>query len=367
MLFNSITRLFFCSLVFLYTVIFLGCKSEVTDKQPELPITIKWENGKAVSFEFAKAQLLNDISDLELSLTSADTINPILGDFMTKGDSITFKPLIPFTPSLEYGLYKNGKAIGSIRVPLPKSYNAPYVSAIYPSNDTVPENLLKMYFFFSEPMQQIRSLDYIKVVNKNTLDTVDVFLELQPELWNANNTRLTLWLDPGRVKTDLIPNKTKGLPIVMGNTYELLVLQEWKDERGFPLSKTTSKIFFVSERDRKKPNLEEWKVAVPANNSRNELKIFFNDVLDAVLLQETIVISNADGTQLQGEFLLSNEEKEIRFIPEKEWISGTYIISVEAKLEDLSGNNLNRLFDSDLTSDEVRTNKEVFKRKFHIN
>ena len=39
------------------------------------------------------------------------------------------------------------------------------------------------------------------------------FLDLQPELWNAEGTVLTLWLDPGRIKRDLIPNKELGIPL----------------------------------------------------------------------------------------------------------------------------------------------------------
>ena len=36
-----------------------------------------------------------------------------------------------------------------------------------------------------------------------------IFLELENELWNPEHTQLTLWLDPGRIKRDLIPNQRK--------------------------------------------------------------------------------------------------------------------------------------------------------------
>ena len=71
-------------------------------------------------------------------------------------------------------------------------------------------------------MQEVRnSLEYIKVINLNTQKEEDIFLTLETELWNADHTELTLWLDPGRIKKDLIPNQKLGIPIKNGNSYEL--------------------------------------------------------------------------------------------------------------------------------------------------
>ena len=65
-------------------------------------------------------------------------------------------------------------------------------------------------------MQEGQALENITVI-KNGKDTIpSIFLDLQPELWNKERTILTLWLDPGRIKRDLQPNKKLGLPLELG-------------------------------------------------------------------------------------------------------------------------------------------------------
>ena len=77
----------------------------------------------------------------------------------------------------------------------------------------MPENLLKIYLRFSHPMREGQSDKYISLI-KNGKDTLpDVFLNLQPELWNEDRTVLTVWLDPGRIKRDLQPNLKLGNPL----------------------------------------------------------------------------------------------------------------------------------------------------------
>ena len=44
---------------------------------------------------------------------------------------------------------------------------------------------------------------------------------------------------------------------------------------------------------------------------------------------------------------------------------GTYILQIESRLEDLAGNNLDRLFDTDLTQKQ-QASKNIHKRQFEI-
>jgi hypothetical protein len=64
-----------------------------------------------------------------------------------------------------------------------------------------------------------------------------------------------------------------------------------------------------------------------------------------------------DGQKYTGSITLSKSESEWRFIPVEPWIPGNYEVIVETRLEDLAGNNMNRLFDGDLESD-VEDSKE---------
>ena len=55
-------------------------------------------------------------------------------------------------------------------------------------------------------MEEGRSTRYVVLVKEGVDTLKGTFLDLQPELWNDDATELTLWLDPGRIKLDLIPN-----------------------------------------------------------------------------------------------------------------------------------------------------------------
>ena len=217
--------------------------------------------------------------------------NPVLGAFTEKKGRLTFNPVIPFTSGKSYEIRIDSIVMTEFKIPLLKNHTSPIVKHIYPTNTILPENLLKMYFVFSEPMQEVGNiLDYITIVNKTKDLEEEVFLNLESELWNKEHTILTLWLDPGRIKTDLIPNKEKGLPILDGNSYALTISKELKSAKGIPIATDYIKNFKVSKRDNQKPSVTDWKLTVPAKNTTTALSISLDEALDAILLKETILV-----------------------------------------------------------------------------
>ena len=60
------------------------------------------------------------------------------------------------------------------------------------------------------------------------------------------------------------------------------------------------------------------------------------------------------------------EDKSIEFTPGNEWQGGEYTLRIENRLEDLAGNNLNRVFDRDINLVKSDSSKEVFTRAFQI-
>ena len=89
---------------------------------------------------------------------------------------------------------------------------------IYPTTDSVPLNLLKMTLEFDHPMDKSRSFDHLSFYSEGE-ELGLPFLDLQTELWNLERTRLTLWLDPGRIKQGLIPNERDGNPLKSERIY----------------------------------------------------------------------------------------------------------------------------------------------------
>jgi hypothetical protein len=321
-------------------------------------VTVVSKNGKAVAVTirgtFVKEE---DISNqLKLRLIKPGARVPVLGDFRKDGDVVIFEPLVPLTKGLRYEVLLNDTLLSEIEVPVGDSA-PPTLSSIYPSQDTVPENLLKMYFEFSEPMVEGSSLQHVTLI-RNDRDTMDgTFLDLQPELWNSDGTVLTLWLDPGRIKRDLIPNKELGSPLKQGDRYTLHVNKSWQSKNGLPLAKNYSKTFVAINRDEEFPDPLTWKVSVPSSNDRQPLQIQFAQPLDYSLAKECVTILNSNGDVVPGEMVIADEEKILRFVPHEPWTKGTFYLRIESRLEDLAGNNLNRPFESNVGKNASATDK----------
>lgn len=321
-----------------------------------------YENNQAVSLMFTGTKEAN-----RYAIRLKGKSHNVLGDFQKEGNDIQFTPVIAFTRGESYEILLDEKVIQEFLVPEDMEAERPRLLSFYPKLDTVPENLLKMYLVFSKPMQQSQStLDFIKVFNTTTSEEVQIFLPLENELWNADRTELTLWLDPGRIKKDLIPNKEQGIPIKQGNNYEVVVENTLTDQEGIELGKPYVKRFSVAGRDIQKPNVKQWELTIPSVKSKEALGITFNDFLDAQLIEETISVINANRQQLKGSFLISKKGNNVLFVPEEAWKKGSYTLQIESRLEDLGGNNLNRLFDTDLQNDAVGTSK-IYKRMFVVN
>jgi len=355
---NNIRLGFALSLIFFVLTLLNSCKAK--DE-----ISIVWEDNRAKAIVIPKSIFnADDIDQLQVRLQKH--IDPVLGEFEKGDDAIVFKPVVPFTAGFVYEVFSRKKMIGSVSIPLPANTKKAVLTNIFPTADTVPGNLLKIYLEFSAPMREGEALQYIHLLDDNKDTLHDVFLDLQPELWNKERTALTLWLDPGRIKRDLIPNRKMGNPLRKENWYTLTVSAEWKDVQGLPLQKTRVKKFFVRERDSYSPELGSWTIQTPKAGTNQPLQISFGESLDYFLLGETINILNEKNEIIPGQIKITDKERMIAFTPLQPWKEGSYRIKVKAILEDLAGNNLNRPFDRDTKTQKQVFDKDDFERKFVI-
>ena len=65
-------------------------------------------------------------------------------------------------------------------------------------------------------MGQQGGLDHIAFVDDDGREVPGVVLPLDTDLWDAERTRYTVILDPGRVKRDILPNRRMGRPLHAG-------------------------------------------------------------------------------------------------------------------------------------------------------
>jgi len=90
-----------------------------------------------------------------------------------------------------------------------ETLDGPFVEEVYPTTSQIPENILRFYVYFSEPIKDGSTIKSIHIFNEdnvevNLYDTnssaTGIFLETLEELWSPDYQRITLILDPGRVK-----------------------------------------------------------------------------------------------------------------------------------------------------------------------
>jgi len=292
---------------------------------------------------------------------------PIVGNWIEEGTTIYFCPLIPFHADLTYQAQFTDLPNFTFQPTASKNSRPTELTHIYPSLTQLPENVLKLYFHFSAPMSEGNAYQYLALRKENGEKIESPFLELQPLLWNEDRTRLTVWFDPGRVKRELLRNQKLGAPLEEGNHYLLHISKEWKDINGFPLSENYTKKIEVIQADRSAPRPINWRIITPKANTREPIVLHFGESLDHALVSKSLTIHTQDGQQITGEIKLRNFEQEWRFFPATKWTADSYYFKIKGELEDLAGNNLNRLFDTNLELTQTPpTSKPYYYRYFTI-
>ncbi|WP_336517819.1 Ig-like domain-containing protein [Pollutibacter soli] len=346
-------------LIFLFLV--TACNSEKATDQ----LSLLWQDDKAVAVKIPmSAAHIHHPDSVHIFLSGKNVA--VLGTMNKSGDMLIFTPIVPFTRGLKYEIREDSVNIGQFSIPLPDADSAPIVKAVYPAGDTLPSNLLKWTFEFSVQMREGVALKYIHLI-RNERDTLgEVFLELSPELWNHESTVLTVWMDPGRIKRGLQPNLRMGPPMLPGDRYELYIDSAWESKQGLPLKSVYTKTFFTSKRDSVSPDVRDWKINIPKAGTVNELIIEFPESMDHVVLEKALRFKDGNRSYIHGKLLVDEKGNAARFIPELSWQKGKYIIEIEGGLEDLAGNNLNRLFDEDLGKKIPKEDKEFFELEFVV-
>jgi hypothetical protein len=328
-------------------------------------ITIRWRDDRAVALAIPEKyvqQILQDSFPFTVHLAGTPGSPAVLGNYSRQMRTVQFDPLIPFTAGMTYEVRLPGRT-EQIHIPERNAASPPSVVEIYPTQDTVPENLLKFFIRFSKSMQEGHALKHVALVNGS--DTLqDVFLDLRPELWNADRTLLTLWLDPGRIKRHLQPNEKLGAPLQKGRTYSLIIRSQWKDTGGTPLASDFEKHFIAMQRDSVSPDPQHWQLEIPSAGTLQPLRLRFHEPLDYSLLTDAIHILDDDKNIVAGTLAPEEEETVCRFTPAIAWKKENYTLECETRLEDLAGNNLNRPFDRDIKLQPARDAATVYVRKF---
>lgn len=222
--------------------------------------------------------------------------------------------------------------------------SGPVVLKVFPTSDTLPENLLRMYVQFSEPMKTIGNLEKVKLMDERGEVVSGAIFNNVYELWDAEQKQLTLILDPARVKTGLVANENLGRALVVGQTYQLLI-EGLESVQHQPLEAPFRKRFLVRSQDTVPPNVKAWQLEPPRMDGAQGLIMKFPDMLDQMSLRQRLVIVDNSGETVSGKIEIPRGEREWHFEPNQPWARGTYFVYVNTRLADPAGNNLNGKFD----------------------
>ncbi|HEU5291166.1 MAG TPA: Ig-like domain-containing protein [Cyclobacteriaceae bacterium] len=288
---------------------------------------------------------------------------PVAGTYTRYGDSLSFKPNFPFAQGESYHAIF-GKLELSFSIPLKRS--TPTVTEeVHPQASTLPENMLRLYISFSQPMMPGEAYDHIKLLTENGTPIDKAFLVIDQELWDAERKRFTLLFDPGRVKRGIRSNVELGSPLQSGQTYHLVIDSAWRDANGNPLSSSYTKTFSVSSAERTRLDTNRWKVIAPDAGTHDDLIIKFDRPIDYALALKCISISAAQAGKIKGKAILINS-KCWRFTPDQPWAEDQFYIEIHPQLEDVAGNNFNNPFDIDLSKESRQNSSETLKLPFSV-
>ena len=297
------------------------------------------------------SELVGSIGDLE-------ALQPVAGCFEIDGDAVYFVPRFPFRDGTRYSLLVDpvnaqatGRPPGVWTIERPSAAGSPTteVLAIYPSVEVLPANHLRLYVHFSAPMSEdwaARAVHLRRADNDEPL--AGAFLE-GPELWDVERRRLTLLLDPGRIKRGLVPNQESGYPLIEGVPVVVRIDAAFRDAEGWPMNAIAEQRYEVGPAVRTRVDPARWRCEAPMAGSTDALRIQFERPLDHGLIERFLWVVDAGGKRLAGRTFVLPGEREWSFEPQAPWAPGRHAVIVDPRIEDLAGNSVARVFDRDLT------------------
>ena len=289
----------------------------------------------------------------------------MLGSYVVSRDTLRFEPHFPPIRGTSYIAQYNGAAFNArtggrgFSRELSMMWGRGYPSGtpttsiveVYPTTDSVPMNLLRMYVQFSAPMTVGDGAEkHVRLIDERGAVVDNAFLIAAggQELWDGEHTRLTIFFDPGRIKRDLTPHETLGLPLQAGRAYSLVIDSTMHDAQGLPLVRGYTKKFRVGPIDRSLPRAEDWRVVAPTAGTLDPVTVDLPEPLDHALLARMLTVTRSVAgveTAVAGRGATSERDRQWTFTPSAPWPASTCVIKIDTELEDLAGNNMRHLFD----------------------
>ena len=265
------------------------------------------------------------------------------GRWQTADGEVVFEPRFPLVPDTGYAVVADDDVV-VLRTPPVPGRRRTRVVAVEPALDVVPRNLLRFQVQFSAPMAGGWAGRCVRLERADTGDVLTgALLSLDPELWDARHRRLTVLLDPARIKRGLLPHAEAGYPLTEGEEVRLVVDAGFPDAEGRGLVAAASASFRVGADLRGRVRPDDWTIATPPAATRQPLRIAFDRPLDRRLVQRCVRVLD-----VRSAATAAPDGRGLAFLPDAPWPPGPVRIAVDPALEDVAGNSVARVFDRDL-------------------
>jgi hypothetical protein len=212
---------------------------------------------------------------------------------------------------------------------------------ISPEAKVLPANTLRFYFYFPRPAEAHFDRAQLCLLNEDEQVVRDPFLVLSQELWSADGRRLTVLMEPGRIKRGLGPDPAHDPALVVGRTYHLVITAP---------GQTARQTFRVSDPVLGAVDETYWHLVPPAVGSLDPVVVHFDRVMDAALCEDEIGVLTVSGDIVQTSVSLAPDGTTAQIIPSHPWSALEHHLVVSERLEDVCGNRLGEALDHDLST-----------------
>jgi hypothetical protein len=174
-------------------------------------------------------------------------------------------------------------------------------------------------------------------------------LATEYELWDPDRRRLTVLLDPARIKRGLVPHREVGYPLREQASVTLVVDGGFPDASGQPLRTGATRTWQVIGDERRHVTPSSWMLRPGTAGTTEPLTVAFDRPLDHGLAARCLRVIGATGP-VAGSSAVGPEERSWTFAPTVPWADAQHRLVVDPVLEDVAGNSVRRVFDRDLSS-----------------
>jgi len=210
---------------------------------------------------------------------------------------------------------------------------------IHPSAASVPENLLRIELRFPQPQRLPFDMRRVQLIDERGTVLEHALLDLA--LPSADGRRITVLLDPGRVKRDVGPNVEAGRALRVGQVVSLRVAPEPADPvrsaRSARSAEPAVKRWRVTAAVQARLEPDTWRLSPPRAGSRTPLSVRLDAPISASA-QALIAVADPAGRRVAGSASLSDGDAVWRFVPARAWSAGAHQLVIHPELEDAAGN-----------------------------